>query len=229
MKLGAIIAAAGAGRRMKNKTRKQYLLLEGVPVLARSVMLFLLHPELVKLEVVVPPEDLEEAGNLLRRHCPPGRVELVAGGATRMESVYLGLEALPQDCEIICVHDAARPLATAALLSQLIAAARVYGAAIPVIGLSDTVKIVDGEQMVVSTPPRQNLRLVQTPQAFRAALIRRAYSEAVACGLEATDDASLVELLGEPVKAVEGEAVNLKITTPSDLVLASWYLKGAYF
>ncbi len=227
MKLGAIIAAAGSGLRMKNSTRKQYLLLEGLPVLIRSVRLFINHPTLVKLVVVVPPADLEEAGSLLQQYCSLERLELVGGGETRQESVYKGLQALPRDCDIICVHDAARPLATGALLRRLVTAALKYGAVVPVIGLSDTVKVVGEDEMIVDTPPRGNLRLVQTPQVFRADLIRQAYEEAAISGAQATDDASLVELLGKPVKTVEGEAANLKITSPPDLVLASWYLKGA--
>ena len=227
MKLGAIIAAAGSGLRMKNSTRKQYLLLEEVPVLIRSVRLFINHPSLVNLVVVVPPADLEEAGTLLQQYCSLERLELVGGGETRQESVYKGLQALPRDCDIICVHDAARPLATVDLLGRLIIAALEYGAVVPVIGLSDTVKVVGEDEKVVDTPPRGNLKLVQTPQVFRADLIRQAYAEAAISGANATDDASLVELLGKPVKTVEGEAANLKITSPPDLVLASWYLKGA--
>jgi len=212
---------------MKNSTRKQYLLLEGVPVLVRSVRLFLNHPALVKLVVVVPPTDLDEVGSLLQQYCSLEHLELVGGGLTRQDSVQRGLQALPQDCEIICVHDAARPLATAALLERLLTAALEFGAAVPVIGLSDTVKVVDEGEMVVSTPPRGNLRLAQTPQVFRAELVRQAYEEAAASGAQATDDASLVELFGKSVKAVEGEASNLKITSPPDLMLASWYLRGA--
>lgn len=211
---------------MKYSTRKQYLLLEGVPVLVRSVRLFLNHPALVRLVVVVPLADLEEAGRLLQQYCPPERMELVGGGDTRQDSVLKGLQALPPDCDLICVHDAARPLATGALLGRLIAAALECGAAVPVIGLNDTVKVVGEDQMIVSTPPRSNLRCVQTPQVFQAALIRQAYKEATDSGTQATDDASLVELLGEPVKAVEGEATNLKITAPPDLILAGWYLRG---
>jgi 2-C-methyl-D-erythritol 4-phosphate cytidylyltransferase len=211
---------------MKNSTRKQYLLLEGVPVLVRSVRLFLSHPALVRLAVVVPPADLEEAGRLLQQYCPLERLELVGGGDTRQDSVLKGLQALPPDCDLIGVHDAARPLATGALLGRLIAAALKYGAAVPVIGLNDTVKIIGEDEMIVSTPPRRDLRRVQTPQIFRAALIRQAYEEAADSGAQATDDASLVELLGEPVKAVEGEASNFKITAPPDLVLAGWYLRG---
>ncbi len=227
MKLGAIIAAAGSGLRMKNSTRKQYLQLEGLPVLIRSVRLFTNHPTLVKLVVVVPPADLEEAGTLLQQYYSLERLELVGGGETRQESVHKGLQALPRDCDIICVHDAARPLATGALLKRLVTAALEYGAVVPVIGLSDTVKVVGEDEMIVDTPPRGNLRLVQTPQVFRADLIRQAYAEAAISGAQATDDASLVELLGKSVKTVEGEATNLKITLPHDLVLASWYLKGA--
>jgi 2-C-methyl-D-erythritol 4-phosphate cytidylyltransferase len=226
LKLGAIIAAAGSGLRMNNSTRKQYLLLEGVPVLVRSVRLFLGHPALMRLVVVVPPADLEEAANLLQQYCPTDRLQLVGGRDTRQESVLKGLQAMPLDCDLICVHDAARPLATEALLERLIAAAQEYGAAVPVIDLSDTVKVVGEDEIIVSTPPRSNLRCVQTPQVFRAALIRQAYEEAASSGAQATDDASLVELLGEPVKTVEGESSNLKITAPPDLALAGWYLRG---
>jgi len=211
---------------MKNSTRKQYLLLEGVPVVVRSARLFLSHQALVRLVVVVPPADLAEAGNLLQQYCPPARLQLVGGGDTRQDSVLKGLQALPPDCDLICIHDAARPLATGTLLERLIAAAQEYGAAVPVIGLSDTVKIVGEDEIIVSTPPRSNLRCVQTPQVFRAALIRQAYEEAASSGAQATDDASLVELLGGSVKAVEGEAANFKITAPPDLALAGWYLRG---
>jgi len=212
---------------MKNSIRKQYLLLEGLPVLVRSVRLFLNHPALVKLVVVVPPADLDEAGSLLQQYCSLDCLELVGGGLTRQDSVEKGLQTLPRDCEFICIHDAARPLATATLLERLLNAALEYGAAVPVVELSDTAKVVDEDEMVVSTSPRDYLRLVQTPQVFRAELVRQAYEEAAAHGTQATDDASLVELLGKPVKTVEGEAANLKITSPPDLVLASWYLKGA--
>ncbi len=229
MKLGAIIAAAGSGLRMKNSARKQYLLLEGVPVLAYSVRLFQNHPEPFQIAVVVPREDLVEAGVLLRQYCPSGGIELVGGGATRQGSVYIGLQALPRECEIICVHDAARPLASGELLLRLVEAAQAFGAAVPVIRPADTVKAVGVGDFIAGTPPRDRLRLVQTPQAFRAALIRQAYEKAAAGGVQATDDASLVEQLGEPVKAVAGEAANLKITEPPDMILASWYLRGAKF
>jgi 2-C-methyl-D-erythritol 4-phosphate cytidylyltransferase len=227
LKIGALVAAAGEGLRMQNSTRKQYLLLDGIPVLARSVNLFLGRPDLDQVCVVVPPGEMARAGELLKPHCSTEKIELAEGGKTRQESVLRGLQALPDDCDLICIHDAARPLASGLLLQRLLEAALQFGAAVPVIRLSDTVKEVNATQMVIRTPMRENLRLVQTPQIFKAGLISLAYREAANKKWVATDDASLVERLGKPVAVVEGEPANLKITTAADLVLASWYLKGA--
>jgi 2-C-methyl-D-erythritol 4-phosphate cytidylyltransferase len=223
----AIVVAAGEGLRMRSDTRKQYLSLDGIPVIARSVNLFLNYITMGKVVLVVPDGEAGKVKDLLEPHCLPDRIELTAGGKTRQESVFRGLQVISADCDLICIHDAARPLASGLLLERLIEAALKFGAAVPVVALNDTVKEVNSAQMIVGTPPRDRLRLVQTPQVFKADLIRFAYSEALKSGTVATDDASLVELLGKQVASVQGELSNLKITAPVDLTIASWYLRGA--
>lgn len=226
MKAAAIVAAAGTGLRMKNETRKQYLVLAGKPVLARSLNLFIEHPDFETVIAVIPPGEEDAVKKLIEPFCPAGQVTLVAGGDTRQESVRRGLDIVPEWVDLVCIHDAARPLASPALLKDLLSAAEGFGAAIPVIAASDTVKEIDNEGFVTATPLRDRLRLVQTPQVFRRELLKRAFDMARQNGFEATDDASLVEAAGYAVKTIPGESANLKITTPIDLIMAVQLLKG---
>lgn len=158
--------------------------------------------------VVVPAADAEREG-------------AIGGGATRTESVRNGLAAVPDDATIVCVHDAARPLASPALFAAVIGAV-CDGAdgAIPGVPVADTVKVVDADSCVVDTPDRASLVAVQTPQAFRADVLRRAHAQ----GVEGTDDAGLVERLGATVVVVAGETWNHKITDPADLARARQWL-----
>ena len=154
--------------------------------------------------VVVPPGDVEAEGG-------------VAGGATRSESVRAGLAAVSPDATIICVHDAARPFASRRLFTAVIdAVAEGADAAIPGIPVTDTIKRIDAQNVVVETPPRAALVAVQTPQAFRASILRAAH----ATGQQATDDAALVEICGGRVVVIEGELTNRKITHVDDLTWA---------
>ena len=164
--------------------------------------------------VVVPAEQADDPSFPV----PHGANVVVTGGATRSESVRRGLAAVPADAEFICVHDAARPFATAELFEAVVRAAGDDGvdAAIPGIAVADTVKVVDARGRVVSTPDRATLRAVQTPQAFRASALRSAHASSP----EATDDAAVVEANGGYVVVVEGEADNRKITGPDDLAWA---------
>lgn len=227
MKTSAIVAAAGAGLRMETATRKQYLMLKEIPVLIRSLNLFKEHPSVTEIIAVIPPGDEQEVLALLESYGLSNMVILVQGGATRQESVARGLKAMAPADGFVCIHDAARPLASPGLLDYLLETAARWGAAVPVLDPGDTIKEVDDRGFVMSTPERQKLRLVQTPQVFRRDLIVLAYEEALMSRQTATDDASLVELLGKPVKTVPGEPDNFKITTPRDLILASLMLKGA--
>lgn len=194
-----IVVGGGSGRRFG--LPKQYEALGEVRVIDRSVAIAREASDGVV--VVVPPEDAEREG-------------AIAGGTTRSESVRAGLAAVPLDATIICVHDAARPLATVDLYRRAIAAVRNGAdAAIPAVAVADTIKIV-ADGIVVSTPDRASLVAVQTPQAFRAGVLRAAHES----GNDATDDAALVEGLGGVVAVVDGEMANRKITVPDDLVWA---------
>ena len=153
-----------------------------------------------------------------------GREGAVAGGATRSASVRAGLAAVPAHVEVVCVHDAARPLATPALFAAVVQAIRDGAdAAVPAVPVADTIKVVDEAGAVIDTPDRSRLVAVQTPQAFRHATLRRAHAD----GAEGTDDAALVERIGGKVVTVPGETWNRKITTPDDLEWARRWLAEA--
>lgn len=163
--------------------------------------------------VVVPAEQASDADFV----APRGATRVVAGGSSRSESVRRGLDVVPLDADVVCVHDAARPFAGEALFRTVIAAiVERVDAAIPGIVVADTIKVVDDHGAVVSTPDRASLRAVQTPQAFRASVLRAAHST----NPEATDDAAVVEANGGYVVVVQGDADNRKITAPDDLVWA---------
>jgi len=194
----------GAGSGSRFGGLKQYEVVGKERVIDRSVATARLASEGVV--VVVPPADAENEGG-------------VAGGASRSASVRNGLDHVPADADIVCVHDAARPFASAQLFADVIAAVRAGAdAAIPAVPVTDTIKIVsaDGSGRVESTPDRSTLVAVQTPQAFRASALRNAHAVGES-GVDATDDAMLVERAGGVVVVIEGEQRNRKITTPEDL------------
>jgi 2-C-methyl-D-erythritol 4-phosphate cytidylyltransferase len=210
-KVWSVVVAGGAGQRFGQL--KQFSLLGDRPVADWAVQACRHWSAGVVL--VVPAG---EAGD-------HGADEVVTGGPTRADSVRHGLAAVPADAEVIVVHDAARPLATPALFDAVIRAVteRGAGGAVPGLTLSDTIKVVDESGHVTATPDRRTLVAVQTPQAFGAAVLRRAHEHA-APGAGATDDASLVEAIGEAVVVVPGDPANLKITTPEDLRTAERHL-----
>lgn len=228
MKVVAIIAAAGLGRRMQQDTPKTYLLLAGKPILIHTLELFETIPEVHEVLVVVHPEDLEFCQQEVIDPHPLKKVlRLVPGGKERQDSVYNALKVLQKeadDGDIVLVHDGVRPLVDPAQVLQVVAAARRHGAAILGIPCQDTLKRVNPKGEVTATVNRQELWQVQTPQAFRAALLWRAYQDAMSRGFYATDEAALVEALGEIVVMVPGSPLNLKITTPDDLKMAEAFL-----
>jgi 2-C-methyl-D-erythritol 4-phosphate cytidylyltransferase/2-C-methyl-D-erythritol 2,4-cyclodiphosphate synthase len=212
--VAAIVVAGGRGLRVGGELPKQYRRIGGLPVLRRSLMAFTTHPEVTSVQPVIHPDDeprFQEAAEGLPVRRP------AHGGATRQLSVNAGLEALAGDSpEIVLVHDAARPFASAALVSRAIAAGRA-GAAVPGLAVSDTVKAVDSSGLVVQTLDRARLRTVQTPQAFVFSALLAAHRKARAAGRDDfTDDAALAEWAGLPVGVFEGEAGNVKLTTADD-------------
>jgi 2-C-methyl-D-erythritol 4-phosphate cytidylyltransferase/2-C-methyl-D-erythritol 2,4-cyclodiphosphate synthase len=221
MHVAAIIAAGGRGQRLGAGLPKQLLLLGGRAILERSVGAFAASERIDELVVVVPPELAADPPAYLRDVGKP--LLVVAGGERRQDSVAIGFDAVGARADVVIVHDAARPFVTSDLIARTVDAAIESGAAIPALASRDTVKEVrqaaGSARFVERTLPREEVVLVQTPQAFRAAVLR----DAVALGrrgVGATDEASLAEQAGHPVRLVEGDPRNIKITTPEDLELA---------
>ena len=217
--MGVVVPAAGAGRRMGG-ARKPFLELAGEPILRRTLRPFLEHPSVVAVRVALAPGDAADPPGWLAALDP--RVGVVAGGETRAHSVAAALDALPGDVDVVLVHDAARPLVGRGILDRCVAAAAAGRAAVAGWPATDTLKEVDDERRVVATPDRRRVWHAQTPQAFPAALLRRAY--AGWDGRPVTDDAALVERLGATVVMVEGSPRNLKVTRPEDLPIAELLL-----
>ena len=215
----AIVVAAGSGERMGGRP-KQYRMLSGEPVLRRSLRLFAAHRAIEAVQPVIHRDhaaEFRDAAADLPKCLPP-----VEGGSTRQRSVLAGLEALSsRSPEIVLIHDAARPLASPALFERAIAAVAATGAAIPVLPVYDTIKRVDAAGRVTATLERDELRAVQTPQAFAFAPLLEAHRRAAAGGREDfSDDASLMEWAGIAVATFDGEAGNLKLTQPEDFARA---------
>lgn len=224
--VAAIIVAAGPGSRLAAGRPKAFVEIGGVPLLVRSLRALLAVPDVGEAIVVGPPDALPEARALLNAHGPFRlRVHLVAGGVERQDSVRHGLAAV-DSAALVAIHDAARPFVAPHVVEAVIAAARADGAAIVAVPAVDTVKVVDPDGWIESTPPRSRTWLAQTPQVFRTELIRAAHQQA-GDGGPATDDAALVERLGQRVRVVAGNADNRKITTPADRAWAEWYLRQA--
>ncbi len=218
--IAAVIVAAGRGHRAGGAMPKQYRRIAGTPVIQWSLAAFSGHPDIDWVQPVVHPDDLalfHSAARGLNRLLEP-----VAGGATRQISVRTGLQALlPREPELVLIHDAARPFLSRALITRAIKAAREHGAAVPGIGITDTVKQVDDASTVTATLDRNQLRVVQTPQAFAFDLIMAAHRRAAAAGRDDfSDDAALVEWAGRRVSVFDGEAGNVKLTTNDDLARA---------
>jgi len=216
MYVTAIIAAGGRGQRLGGARPKQLLEIGGRAVLERSVGAFLTHPSVDDLVVALPADLAGDPPPYLRATAKPLRI--VAGGDRRQDSVANAFRAIDDRAEIVVIHDAARPFASAALIGRTIAAAAESGAALAALPARDTVK--QGEAGIVrATLPRESIFLAQTPQAFRRDVLREALALGEA-GVDATDEAALAERAGHIVRLVEGEASNIKITTADDLVLA---------
>ncbi|MFF0448995.1 2-C-methyl-D-erythritol 4-phosphate cytidylyltransferase [Streptomyces sp. NPDC004609] len=225
----AVIPAAGRGVRLGPGAPKALRTLNGTPMLVHAVRAMAASRAVRLVVVVAPPEDATGVKSLLADLTLPDRTDVVVvpGGATRQESVRLGLDALPDDITVVLVHDAARPLVPVDTVDSVIEAVRDGApAVVPALPLADTVKEVepnpagDAPEPVVATPERARLRAVQTPQGFDRATLVAAHRAVEADGEGATDCAGLVERLGEPVVVVPGHEEAFKVTRPLDLVLA---------
>lgn len=216
----ALVPAAGAGDRARRDGNKVLAAIGGIPMVARTLRA-LDQCDAVEAITVVARAGEETRIASLCQEWEVGKLHrVVTGGAARSDSVRLGLAALPEDAGIVAIHDAARPFVGADTVGRAVELAAAHGAAVPAVPVIDTVKLSAGGERVERTLPRHALWAVQTPQAFRTDLIRRAHAEAQRLGADITDDASAVELLGEPVCLFPGDPENLKITTPLDFEIA---------
>ncbi len=205
---------------------KQYLLLDGIPILGRTLIQFEMTSSVDRIVLVVPEEDMDYVRDEITDRYNVHKVKHIrAGGETRQDSVRNGLEMVDVTDDVIVVHDGVRPFPSKKLIDFTIMEAARHGAAIPVVPSTDTVKVIDKDGFIRDTLDRGTLRLVQTPQAFRREIILEAYRNAYRERFYGTDDASLVERLGVPVKTVPGFYDNIKITTPDDLALGELLLK----
>ena len=220
MKTVAIIPAGGSGRRMGSGVPKQYLLLGGIPVLVHTLQVFQSSPVVDEIFLVVPEGDIPEVRNAIVGRYNLFKVSLiVAGGAERQDSVRNALAHLREEHGIVLVHDGVRSFVSGELIQRVVAAAEADGAVAVGVQVKDSVKEVNSAGWVIKTVTREGLWLTQTPQAFRKPLILAAYERAAADGFCGTDDASLVERMGVPVRMIPGDYDNIKVTTPEDLTL----------
>ncbi len=226
-RVGAIVPAAGKGERLGGRGEKGSFPLGGEPLLVWALRSLECCPGVHSLVVAVAAGLERGWEERLREEFKISKLwAVVPGGATRQDSVRRGFEALPEGLELVLIHDGARPLCTRGLVERVLACASEHGAAIAALPASDTVKEGDRELFVARTLPRESMWLAQTPQAFRTSIIAEAWRRAEARGLLFTDDAALVEELGHRVKIVPGEATNIKVTTPLDLVMAEALLRN---
>jgi 2-C-methyl-D-erythritol 4-phosphate cytidylyltransferase len=222
LRAAAVVPAGGSGSRMGGAVPKQYLDLDGEPILLRAIRPLLAHPDVGLVVLALPTADAEAPPFDL-----PDGVRVVAGGADRGDSVRRALDAVPADAEIVLIHDGARPLLTGAVVDRVLAAVTDDAGAIAALPVTDTLKRADGEGRITGTVDRQGLWRAQTPQAFPRGLIVDAYRRAEEDGVSATDDAALVERFGGRVVVVPGDPANVKVTRPADLELARVLLPAA--
>ena len=216
----AVVPAAGCGTRMGNETPKQFLQLGDVPLLVHVLRVFEASRTISEIIVVVPQDAVISCREDLLPPFAFSKVSTVtAGGARRQDSVWNGLQSVDARTKIIVVHDAVRPFVTGTMVEAVVDGARTHGAAIVAIPLHDTVKQVDPDGMIDATLDRQRLWSAQTPQAFDVELLREAHRSSQEAGVEATDDAFLVEQIGHRVAIVNGSPDNIKVTRPEDLVM----------
>ncbi|MBD2210792.1 2-C-methyl-D-erythritol 4-phosphate cytidylyltransferase [Calothrix sp. FACHB-156] len=221
-----LIPAAGLGRRMGSDRNKLLLTVRSQPIIAWTLKAAEAASSISWIGIISQPTDWDDLKAILADLKLNKPVELIPGGATRQESVYNGLQALPEAAEQVLIHDGARCLATPDLLNACAEAIRHCPGLIAAIPVKDTIKVVDENGIIQSTPDRRQLWAAQTPQGFDVKLLKQCHAEGVRQGWEVTDDAALFEKCGIEVRIVEGEETNLKVTTPQDLAIAEFILKS---
>ncbi len=224
MKVGAIIAAAGFGRRMKADRPKQLLALNGIPIIIHTIRKFDISRVIDYIIVTAPRESVIEVSELIKSAEFQKPVIVVEGGERRQDSVASGLNHLQPGTDIVAVHDGVRPFVSTDDIENAVRQAERTGAAVLAVPIVDTVKQVE-KDVIDSTLTREHLVLAQTPQVFRTEILKQAFDRATKDEYYGTDESSLVERLGHPVAIVRGSERNIKITRPSDLSLARAFLE----
>ena len=218
-----IIVAAGQGKRIGG-VPKQFRIIAGKALLAYTVECFEACPEIDEIVVLVP-EQFKGLAKEILIGCKKIK-EIVSGGRERQDSVFNGLKVISHNAEIILIHDGVRPFVTNADITSVIEGARMYGSCLPAVLVRETVKIVGLEGFVRETPDRSQIFLAQTPQGFKAEIIKKAYEFAFKNIIFGTDDTVLVEKLGVPTKIIPGNYQNIKITTKEDLLIGEYLLRS---
>lgn len=217
-KVGVVIPAAGIGKRFGSNKPKQFLEIDGIPILQITLQKFQACDAIDCIVVVSHADFINEVTELIKKNNFTKISSIVKGGEHRQDSVWNGLkEIIKNDVEIILIHDAVRPFVTDALINNVINSSVKFGAAVPAVPLNDTIKVSDENGFLIETLDRTKLFAIQTPQGFRKDLILKAFEKAFNDKFYATDDANLVERSGEKIKIVEGDYKNIKITTKEDL------------
>ena len=221
-----LIPAAGMGRRMGSERNKLLLKLLGKPLLAWSLLAAEQSLTIEWIGIIGQTTDFTDFKNIIARLNIIKPVQLIVGGDTRQESVYNGLRSLPEGAERVLIHDGARCLATSQLFDRCSEALKTCKGLIAAVPVKDTIKVVDSQRTIVDTPERHNLWAAQTPQGFEVKLLQRCHQRGRELNWQVTDDAALFEKCHLPVKIVEGEETNLKVTTPGDLKIAESILRN---
>ncbi|KMJ56763.1 2-C-methyl-D-erythritol 4-phosphate cytidylyltransferase [Bacillus sp. LL01] len=224
MKYQVIILAAGQGKRMKAGKNKQFIELQGKPVIIHTLNVFEADPDCEQIKLVINDKEKDIFKELLTLFPIKKVKEIVPGGEERQDSVYNGLNSITS-ADIVLVHDGARPFISHKVIHNLVETASKEGAAIVGVPVKDTIKRVSKESIVEETVERSSLWSIQTPQAFRYPILKEAHEKAKMENYLGTDEASLVERINVPVHIVEGEYENFKLTTPEDLILAKAFLQ----
>lgn len=226
MHVNVVIVAAGKGTRLQSELPKPFLSVADRPILVHTLRRFTPIEMVRRIVVVVAAERETLCQEVLHTHGPwPQPITVIHGGAERQDSVRNGLAALEPQCEIVVIHDAARPFISVEAIQRSIDAAAETGSAVVATPVRDTIKRADAQHTIRETVSRHDLWLAQTPQTFRVEVIRAAHRWAQQRNIAGTDDATLVEQMGQPVRIVPGDALNFKITTPDDLALAQAVLQ----
>jgi 2-C-methyl-D-erythritol 4-phosphate cytidylyltransferase len=220
-----LIPAAGSGRRMGSDRNKLLLVVRSKPIIAWTLLAAEAASQISWIGIISQPYDWQDFQTIITQLKLSKPVELIQGGSTRQESVYNGLQALSDSAREVLIHDGARCLATPDLFNSCAQAIRDCPGLIAAVPVKDTIKVVNENGIIQSTPDRRQLWAAQTPQGFDVKLLKQCHAEGLRQGWEVTDDAALFEKCGFAVRVVEGEETNLKLTTPQDLAIAEFILK----